>query len=377
MKTKITRERETMAQKKYTYLHIFNSQDFKFIPKLLNAIEGNDYVFKKGEHLFVTHYEKIYNLIKHHENVILTPFKGASIANKYGPFVDWIIIHSFNSAQEAILIKKNISKKVIWRTWGHDMYRNNETIFSLKYILKSLREYLFNKKVESFYAFAGANCIDEYNLSIQLKIKRFYRIPYVYEKGIEEWYQKVKENSISHKGLRILLGHSGDENNHHIDILKRIKPLIESDTQVILVLAYMADNNDYVENVKEFSRNELPDNIVLIEKFMSYKDYIAFLNTIDVAIFDSCNSYALGNIAILIKFGKTLYLNKDGIIHQALLKERFPHYCTDQLINSKQLKTLLKYSPNDYDNLCVESENVFFGLWDKLLNDLTQNNMKE
>lgn len=355
------------------YVHVFNSQDFKFIPKLVKVIAENKEVFDVREHLFVTPHQKVYNLIKEYPNVKLSELRGAKIVNHYGKDVDWIFVHSFSKVTDALEIKRSVAGKVIWRTWGHDLFRNNEKNFSIKSVLKNVREYLFARKVEQFYAVAGANCIDEYNISLKSDIKKFYRLPYTYEAGVRELLRELEEKKKKDSSqLRIMIGHSGDQNNHHIEMIRRIQPYLKKDTKVILVLAYLPGNEEYVQSVKKYACDNIPNNIEIIDTFVPFKEYLSFLNDIDVAIFDSTNSYALGNISILTRLGKTIYLNKDGIIHQAVNEMNFPHYCTDRLINASYelLSQKLQYNPKNFKDLCLIDDYEYLDRWKRIMCDL-------
>lgn len=359
---------------KYKYLHIFNSQDFKFIPKLLEAINRNRDTFNIKEHYFVTHHKKVYDLIKQYPNVIQTQYQGAAIVNYFGKDAEWIIIHSFSNVLDALFINKVYNNKIIWRTWGHDMFRNNETEHNLKYYFKSIREKLFNNKVEQFYAVAGANYIDQYNISLKCNYKRFFRIPYTYDEGIDIYFDNLQQ--VQHKGIRIMIGHSGDSRNNHIGIMKKLEKYKNENITIVLVLAYTPGNYDYVEKVKNYIKEYFPEKVEIMESFLPFKEYIAFLNTIDIAIFDAKDSYALGNISLLIRLGKTLYLNEDGIIHTVLKKMNFPHFCTNEILKKDKdnQPVLVDYNPQNFTELCVVNESDYLKRWNTLLIKLKKEN---
>ena len=356
----------------YKYVHVFNSQDFKFIPKLLYVINHNTGIFVCEEHLFVTPYKMVYDLINQYPNVILTDFRGAKIVNTFGGNADWVIIHSFSSVTDALLINNKIASKVIWRTWGHDLFRNNEKKHTRKYLLKKIREYLFNRKVERFYAVAGANCIDEYNILSKSNCKRFYRLPYTYEEGLHAYFQNLTIENNHDARFRIMIGHSGDQNNNHIEIINRLKPFLKDNITVVLVLAYMPGNQNYARTVKEYANRIIPSNLEIVEKFVPFKEYIDFLNKIDIAIFDAKGSYALGNISILAKLGKTIYLNDNGIIHYVLEKIGFPHFCTSEIfhLDIDDNPVLINYNPDDYGDLCVIDDEEYLQHWSNFISDL-------
>ena len=357
---------------KYKYLHVFNSQDFKFIPKLLEAINRNRDTFNIEEHYFVTHHKKLYDLIKQYPNVMQTLYQGAAIVNHFGKDAEWIIIHSFSTVFDALLINKIYNNKIIWRTWGHDMFRNNEAEHSVKYYLKFVREKLFNHKVEQFYAVAGANYIDQYNISLKCSNTRFFRIPYTYDEGIDVYFDNLQQ--IQHDDIRIMIGHSGDSRNNHIGIMKKLEKYKNENLTIVLVLAYTSGNYDYVEKVKAYAKKHFTEKVEILESFLPFREYISFLNTIDIAIFDAKDSYALGNISLLIRLGKTLYLNEEGIIHAVLKDMNFPHFCTNEILVTDQSNqpVLADYDALNYNELYITNEKDYLERWQTLFRELSK-----
>lgn len=355
---------------KYKYLHVFNSPDFKFIPKILAAFNDYKDELESENHLFITPHKKVYELIKEYPNTKFVESSGAEIVNQYSKTAKWIIIHSFFKPSDALMIKKSVAKKVIWRTWGHDLYRNNHKGSVLKRVAKEIRESLVARKIAQFYAVAGDNIIDEYNISLGMKNKQFFRLPYVYEKDSLSYFCKPERDD----KYRIMIGHSGDPNNNHIDIMKKLFPYLNDSITIVLVLAYTIGDSDYVESVKKFALDNIPNNVEIIDNFMPYMEYVHFLSTIDIAVFDSPNSYALGNISVLARLEKTLYLNQNGVIHHVFAQIGLPHFCKSELLvlNEEKRPKLLSYNSEEYPNVTALDDVAFVEKWKYFLETIEQ-----
>ncbi len=49
-----------------------------------------------------------------------------------------------------------------------------------------------------------------------------------------------------------------------------------------------------------------------IIELMEYNDYLSFLNSVDIAIFNHNRQQAVGNIILLLSMGKTIYLSEEN-----------------------------------------------------------------
>ena len=66
-------------------------------------------------------------------------------------------------------------------------------------------------------------------------------------------------------------------------------------------------------------------NLHLIKDFYKFEEYSKFLSTMDIAIFDGKESYALGNISLLLMFGKKIFISKDSLIAKAFDEKNVPY----------------------------------------------------
>lgn len=328
--------------------------------------------FNPEEHCFVSPHKKLCDELGNH-NVICTSKKRiSSMINFYGKYCDWIFLHGYSLSLSDILIKPKFLTKIIWRTWGHDIgyfYKRNEPF---KNLLKRLLNFIRKFVIKKFYAIGIANTVDKISVERFFGKIKTYRMPYPVkvENNIQA-FEQIKENDC----VNVLLGHSGFSNDNHIKILEKLKVYSNKNMRVYIPLAY-GDVN-YIEKIKEYVSQENLSFVTILDKFIKVDEYVKFLNSIDIAIFDGTNSYALGNIAWLLKFNKKFYLNKTGIIREAFTMENIPYICVDEIGNityEEFVKTI------DYSEVATDmraktyEENII--AWQLILKDMDKQKTK-
>ena len=108
---------------------------------------------------------------------------------------------------------------------------------------------------------------------------------------------------------RILLGNSSTKENQHIPALQLISRFKNENIRIICPLSY-GDMN-YKKKVIEFGKQEFGDKFQPVENYMSKDEYIALLNHADMAVFNNNRQQALGNIWIMLRLGKKVFIRDD------------------------------------------------------------------
>lgn len=342
---------EILKQGKVKFLHIFLHDGLGFVSKYIDMLNNEHEFFNKDEHLFLTNQPRIYETLKHYENIYFV--EDAKSINKYGDLGEWIIIHALNlSIIQLLSIKRKYAKKIIWRTWGHDVkvlpYKNN----LLKNIVKLVYNFLYRNKIKQFYAVGCASDVDV------VKIKSFFgnirtvRIHYSFVKNRLNNLQSIFDNMHQSDCLKVLLGHSGCDTDNHIELLYKLKPYKDENMQIFLPLTY--GDSKYINQVISTAKNIFAEKVTVIDKHIPYYDYAKFISGIDVAIMDQTHSAALGNINLLAFFKKKIFVNKNGDLAKALLDKNCEVYTTEDIgkisfdsfssndeLNSSKIKALV------------------------------------
>jgi len=126
-----------------------------------------------------------------------------------------------------------------------------------------------------------------------------------------------------------MIAHSAHQYLHHKEILDKLS--IYKDENIIISLPLVYGNYEYSKDVEEYAKHIFSDKVEIIRERMTPIDYLRYIKTVDVGIFDQVHQSGLGNLYYLIYMDKKLYLNKDGILKCAFLLEGSYIETTDKL----------------------------------------------
>lgn len=110
-------------------------------------------------------------------------------------------------------------------------------------------------------------------------------------------------------GLHILLGNSADPTNNHIEALERLLPHKDHDIKIYAPLSY----GDQIHAKKVIAQGKLwfGEKFVPLTDFMPFDQYLGFLKSLDIAIFNHQRQQAMGNTITLLGMGKTVFMRSD------------------------------------------------------------------
>lgn len=310
------------------YLHVIFFNDIKFYPTLVDGINRN-IELKPEEHVFITDKEKVYEKIKSNSNCYLINFR---MLYGFMKKSKWIIFHAMPLKKwEFCLLPNCICKKIIWRTWGHDIRPLSKTNNFVYDALKHTEFSLFKKKIENIHAMGIANEIDIINIEEVFERKfKYFQLNYSNSEKIIDYLEKVrpiKRDTIT----RILIGHNCSPVDNHLEILDKLVEYKDEQIQLIIPLSYSDPKNGYKEKViarayQLFGKNK----VKIMGEFIPIQEYISLISSIDIAIMDMFHSNGLGNISFVLYFRKKLFIKKDGNIDKAFLSNGIsPNYTSD------------------------------------------------
>lgn len=322
---------------RYKYIHFLWGYDTKFSGPLVNMINNTPQYFKVEEHLFITPFESVKKSFSSYNNVILDcNGSAADLINKYGGACDWIISHDLIDVRNCLRVKRKYLKKIIWRTWGGSRQKSSwDWCNPLKSLYRYCSDYLYFCYMRLTFdrspVFGISNVIDIIDLEQWGWNKNAKLLVFGYPTaGIDEIIKGVEDGKGQQDKLtRVLVGHQGDPNEHHVEFVKYLLSFKSDTLFIYLPLSY--GNQDYIRDTVVELNKINSHHLVILDSLMPKNDYIKFLGGVDVAIFDGKTSMALGNIAYLLRFKKKLFINPDGIIRKAFDKEGIPYGTTDDI----------------------------------------------
>lgn len=107
---------------------------------------------------------------------------------------------------------------------------------------------------------------------------------------------------------KIIIGNSATIENHHIEVFDMLEHLKDENIEIICPLSY--GYMDYAKKVINKGKELFGDKFNPITEYMNYEEYIQLLSTCSVGIFNNDRQQAMGNISLLIRMGKKIYLRK-------------------------------------------------------------------
>ena len=365
MKYRQVRMVNKMEKKYYKYIHLLWRNEEKFNGEVVKLINTQ---FDMNNHLFVTPHKEVYNKLKvEYKNIHYDPNRH-NLFNFYARRCDYIISHSTKSLFSVIQIKNKNCKKIILRYWGGSLsgFKNIEKSNIMNYIKRLINNF-FQKKVKKFACIGISNVIDEIDLKKTYKSIPLYILPYTLP-DLYEYIQNVnKEHYIDYDdSLNILLGHRAGREGNHIEIYNTLKKFKNNRINIYIPISY--GDKEYARKLKENIVSIDKIRIIFIDEFLAPKKYVDFLNRIHIGIFDGTESYALGNIQILLSLKKTIYLNRCGILCEGFNRENVPFGFIDEInnINFSEFSKRLIYDDETIKNLCIQNRKFIIDKWEEL-----------
>lgn len=322
------------------YLHIMNNE--KFNEAYIVFIEKN---FNMNEHYFVFWggvSEDEIPILKR-ENILKIKSKKDIIKLLY--FMNKkvkIYLHNlFNDRLLLILyLHPWVLNRCNWIIWGADLYNLTDYPISFKSkIIRRIRLSTIKRFGEVSTLVKGDYDLAKSKYNIKGKYKEGFYPPKLNYKDLDNLINSYEKNNT----LFIQIGNSADKRNNHIEVLNELIKFKEENIKIFCPLSY--GDKEYANYISEYGTNLFGDKFVPMLDFMPYSEYIEYLNSIDIAIFNNDRQQALGNIYLLLYFGKKVFIRSDTTMWKHFT-EKLGVHVYDALkiknINFSQFKTIDK-----------------------------------
>jgi len=197
--------------------------------------------------------------------------------------------------------------KCHWVMWGGDLYRYKEpkTTVSSR-INEAFRRFVI-RRVGSLVTYVKG---DVELARKWYKAKGTHHECIMYLSNVVDPKMTVESGPVSdHDGLKILLGNSADPSNNHIEALERLLPFKDQPLKIYAPLSY-GDQN-HAKKVISQGKAWFGDKFVPMTDFMPFEQYLGFLKSLDIAIFNHQRQQAMGNTITLLGMGKTVFMRSD------------------------------------------------------------------
>ncbi len=286
--------------------------------------------FSPEDHCFVLRSETVYEKTKQYGNCEYnSDVLKLSVFRELSARADVIILHSQAfSWWQLYFIPRRILKKSVWVVWGHDLYCT-ESSSKLINVLKDIRWEIERIRLRHFRAIGIGFKYDA--IRIRTGISR--KIPILnmpYFQGEPDLEAAVPAPADAARPLKVMLGHSAYPFLKHDYLIDKLSRFKNENLVISLVLNY--GHPDYAEKVAAHAAAVFgEDKVEVIDRQLDYKEYLRYIQSVDVAVFDFKHQSALGNFYLLLLYGKKIYLNPSGILYECVKLEGGRPHSTEDL----------------------------------------------
>ncbi len=291
-------------------VHLIHNQ--QFICGYIDLMKNNLFQY---EHFFVTYGNKNGNNVNCKNIAIIKTEDDLdkSLLNRIIE-ADKIVVSGVfdNNIKTVKLLPLDVLKRTYFHFWGGDYYRYRD--IRIKY--KSYAIQLLREKYELYQLInnsAGIINLTEYEWAdfkkiFHTKISHFCApMPPHAQNSIN--CDAIRAEKVKHEKIRILVGNSSTKTNRHIPALKLLQKYANENIEILVPLSY--GNPEYKQEVIECGKKLFGEKFVAIEQFMDREEYVRFLNSCDVGVFNNDRQQGMGNIGYMLELGKKVYMPKD------------------------------------------------------------------
>ena len=197
--------------------------------------------------------------------------------------------------------------KCYWIIWGGDLYQFRKATNTWRSRIKEALRHFVIRRVGHLVTYIEGDV----ELARQwYGSKGAYHECIMYLSNVVDPKMMAKSGPVSdHKGWNILLGNSADPSNHHIEALERLLPLKDQAIKIYAPLSY--GDQIHAKKVVNQGKAWFGDKFVPITDFMPFEQYLEFLKSLDIAIFNHRRQQAMGNTITLLAMGKTVFMRSE------------------------------------------------------------------
>lgn len=346
---------------KYRILHI--TKDDKFFDRLITAFDSDKRV--ESRCVVINELKKPFKYITFKDRVISVTIAELKRILKEGNY-DAVYYHSIPETVWRTVLWIPREKKIIWWSWGYDLYRSRLPYFRPLFTLK-----LYKKQTDSYYNenYDVSECPPNglFKRLLALMKSRYLercrrqalsRIDY-YIPVIPEEYELLKnqysfeakqfanpwtENDTNFKPSsdyvipgNILLGNSASISNNHLDVWKSLMNAELCNRTIIIPVNY--GNVQYRDFLKRAITSE-SNKIVFLQELLSYDEYNKMLDSCRFALFGVIRQQALGNVELCLKRGIKMFFFEDSMVYR-FLKNIGCYVYTIERLNQTEISTPL------------------------------------
>ena len=302
--------------------------------------------FDKTEHVFLGKYpdESEYRKLNGCDIVQSVSLKMPFYLYK----AEHIVVHGlFNKAViTALFLQSWLLKKCNWIVFGADIYIHKKKN-------KSLSDKMFEKmkqhiapKIPYISTFSDGDweLVRKWYGAKGQNLKVSYPLAGCNAKLVEELSKTQKEDN----AVNIIIGNSATETNQHIQALDWLAKFKDENIRIHLPLNYgLGDYKTYANKIIAYAINIFgEDKVFPLTEKLSGEDYLKYLNSMNVGLFNNNRQQAMGNITQAVLCGAKVYIRKDTNMWEHYRSLGCQLYDIEEIRNFNSIEQLVSENPD-------------------------------
>lgn len=280
----------------------------KFIPPFIDFIKEN---FDFANHKFLLTSSLSDKDAPRYSNVILSKKDKVSQIKHYAlvahemRLADQIILHSLIDFKivQILFFSPSLLNKCFWVIWGSDLYTYKLSNKNFKYYFKEFFRRPVIKNMGHLVTYIPGD-VDLARKWYGTKGKYHECLMY-----LSNTFKTLEVPNIQNDTINIQIGNSAHSSNNHIEILEKLLPFKNQNIKIYAPLSY--GDQAHAKKVIAKGKELFGEKFIALTEFMPFNDYLKFLGSIDIAIFNHERQQAMGNTITLLSLGKTVFIRSD------------------------------------------------------------------
>lgn len=210
-----------------------------------------------------------------------------------------------------MMLKPSRMRRLVWVSWGRDMTSWSSPRGSLSHRIG----FHFRCSVPYFVAIFEPD-LATFQKSFRSDARTFLAgYPVTIYSGLEQLKdvaislpRKIEEG----QPINVMIGHSSTDELRHINVIRDLAHLKDQNLRFYFPLTY--GDSAYGDIVSAMATEVFEGKAICMKENMPLEDYLDFLSSVDIAIFNTDRQIALGNIHPLLYMGKTIYLPRESVL---------------------------------------------------------------
>lgn len=122
-------------------------------------------------------------------------------------------------------------------------------------------------------------------------------------------YREISKASSDNTRKRIVVGNSSTRENMHLEAFQMIQHICQEGVEIFCPLSY--GDPQYRDEVIAKGKELFGNSFHPITEYMTYEDYMDFLLSCSVGVYNLNRQQGMGNISMLVNMGKKVYIRRD------------------------------------------------------------------